>query len=175
MGVVQACHPIVINVSWGGTASLHSSECLQLKEAAHPEDTKVARTVMQSLWLQKNMSPSFITKQRSSRVLVLAEKIDISLVAKTTMAPGQQLFGFLVAGSFVPPRWKPHPWHLAGFQRVEYVLLQREHSPNPRFVLVEGIIGMLQRNHAMSKNEAKNEEQRTKWSEAMSKRNQYIQ
>jgi len=40
--------------------------------------------------------------------------------------------------------------------------LQREHSPNPRFVLVEGIIGMLQRNHAMSKNEAKNEEQRTK-------------
>lgn len=33
-------------------------------------------------------------------------KVDISLVA-ITMAPGQQLFGFLVAGSCIPPRWKP--------------------------------------------------------------------
>jgi len=71
---------------------------LATKGGSTPQDTKVARRLMQSFWPQKNMSPSFITKEQLSRVLVFMEKIVISLVAITTTAPGQQLFGFLVAG-----------------------------------------------------------------------------
>jgi len=112
---------------------------LELNEAARPEDTKVARTLLQSLWLQKNKPPSFMTKQRSPRVLVLAEKIDIPFVAVTTTVPGQQLFAFLVAGFLLPPR------KLADFQRVEYVILHFGHLPNLCFVLVEGIITRLKK------------------------------
>ena len=101
------------------------------------------------------------------------ENWHLLIVAITTTTPGQQLFGFLVSGSFVPPRWKPHLWHLAGLQCVKCVLLHREHSPNLRFVFVEGIIAMLQRNQALPKNEPNNKEKRNDSKRSNIKTNMY--
>ena len=95
---------------------------------------------MYSLCVQNTLAPSLKTKYRSSGVLVLVEIRDISTVEVTTTALGQQLFVFLVAGSFLPPRLNPHSLQFTGFQRIEYDVWHWGQSPNPRFVLVEGIM-----------------------------------
>ena len=73
----QFCHKI-IQMILEGEQHLYTSECLQLKEPHALKTKKVAPTLVQSLWPHKNMLPSFIMKQWSSCVLVLAGKIDIS-------------------------------------------------------------------------------------------------
>ena len=59
-----------------GTASEKRSACLQEEFAASPDDTNVARTSTHCCCEQNTLSPSFMTKQRSSLVLVLREKWD---------------------------------------------------------------------------------------------------
>ena len=75
-----------------GTASEKRSACLQEEFAASPDDTNVARTSMHCCCEQNTLSPSFMTKQRSSLVLVLREKWD-EPTKKTAL--GQFRFGFL--------------------------------------------------------------------------------
>ena len=89
------------NVWRVGTASEQRSACLQEKFAARPEETNVARKSIHCCCEKNTLSPSFMTKQRSSFALVLQEKWD-EPTNKTAL--GQFRFGFLGAGWFVPPR-----------------------------------------------------------------------
>lgn len=83
-----------------GTASEKRSVCLQEEFAASPDDTNVARTSMHCCCEQNTLSPSFMTKQRSSLVPVLRESETNPRKKRRLESSALVSWG---ADSFVPP------------------------------------------------------------------------